>query len=104
MNSTTRQFERHMEDVTRSKATADHRNRVGKIVQEAQLADHEDSLSERMEDALFSDMSQTDTQDFLHEFGGGVSKGPPRGGWPRFDPVTGKRLASPQILTSVSPL
>jgi len=103
MNSATRQHERHMETVAESKSNADRRNKVGKVLFDSQQADHQDTLAERIEDSIFDGMNQTDTQELLHDFGGGISKGPPRGGWPKFDPVTGKRLASGTALSSISP-
>jgi hypothetical protein len=103
MITETRQLERHMETVAQSKAAAERRNKVGKVLHDLQEAGREDSLAERMEDAIFDDMPQTDAQEFMHAFGGGISKGPPRGGWPVFHPVTGRRLAVPHGFTSSSP-
>lgn len=93
-----------MEDVAASKAAAERRNKTGKILQSLQNSEFEDRLTEKMDDSLFGDMGQTETQEMFHDFGGGVSKGPPSGGWPVFDPVSGKRLASHGNFTSVSPL
>jgi len=103
MTTATRHFERHMEEVASSKAVADRRNKVGKVLQDLQESEREDSLAERVEEELFGDLPQTDEQEFMHALGGGVSKGPPRGGWPVFHPVTGRRLADPHGFTSSSP-
>lgn len=103
MNSETRQFERHMEEVNRTHAEATSRNNSGIIAHAMDQSRFEDDLGSRMDDALFGDMEQTEAQDVLHEFGGGISKGPPPGGWPQFDPVTGERLAHGAALSVISP-
>jgi hypothetical protein len=103
MNTAIRQQERQVERSLATKAEADKRNKVGRVLKDLQNAGHEDSLAEKVEDSLFEELTPTDEQEFLHEFGGGVSKGPPRGGWPMFHPVTGKRLASQQVSISLSP-
>lgn len=103
MITATRHIERHQEDVSRTHAQARDRNKSGRLEHDAEMADHEDSLAERMDDSLFGDIGQTETQEMLHDFGGGLSKGPPRGGWPVFDPVTGNRLDSPTALSVITP-
>jgi hypothetical protein len=67
------------------------------------VSKHEDSIAEKLEDRLFKNLPQTGMQEFMHELGLGVSKGPPKGGWPVFDSVTGERLALPQTFSSLPP-